>query len=90
VGGFAGAPETLLGRPSLSSEFLPAIAAAATPIAFGDFRRYVVADRIGFSIQRIDGDQQLAEKNQVGFVGRQRVGGRVVQTHAFRLQKISA
>jgi HK97 family phage major capsid protein len=90
VGGFAGAPETLLGRPSLSSEFLPAIAAAATPIVFGDFRRYVVADRVGFSIQRIDGDQQLAEKNQIGFVGRQRVGGRVVQARAFRLQKISS
>ena len=90
VGGFAAAPETLLGRPVLSSEFMPAVAANATPIAFGDFRRYVVVDRVGFTIQRIDADQQLAEKNQIGFVGRQRVGGRVVQPRAFRLQTVSA
>ena len=90
VGGFASQPETLLGRPVISSEFMPAIAGGATPIAFGDFHRYVVVDRIGFAVQRIDGDQQLAEKNQVGFVGRQRVGGRVVQPRAFRLQAISA
>lgn len=89
VGGFAATPETLLGRPVLSSEFMPAVAANATPIAFGDFRRYVVVDRIGFAIQRIDGDQQLAERNQIGFVGRQRVGGRVVQPRAFRLQAVS-
>ena len=89
IGGFAAAPETLLGRQVLSSEFMPAVAANATPIAFGDFSRYVVADRVGFSIQRIDGDQQLAEKNQIGFVGRQRVGGRVVQSRAFRFQKIA-
>ena len=89
VGGFASTPETLLGRTVLSSEFMAAIAANATPIAFGDFSRYVVADRVGFSIQRIDGDQQLAEKNQIGFVGRQRIGGRVVQPRAFRLHKIA-
>ena len=89
VGGFAATPETVLGRTVLSSEFMPAIAAAATPIAFGDFSRYIVVDRIGFAVQRIDGDQQLAEKNQIGFVGRQRVGGRVTQPRAFRLQTIS-
>ena len=90
VGGFAATPETVLGRTVLSSEFMPAIAAATTPIAFGDFSRYVVVDRVGFTVQRIDGDQQLAEKNQIGFVGRQRVGGRVTQPRAFRLQTISA
>ena len=90
VGGFAATPETVLGRTVLSSEFMPAIAAATTPIAFGDFSRYVVVDRVGFAVQRIDGDQQLAEKNQIGFVGRQRVGGRVTQPRAFRLQTISA
>ena len=90
IGGFATTPETLLGRTVLNSEFMPAIAAAATPIAFGDFHRYIVVDRVGFAVQRIDGDQQLAEKNQIGFVGRQRVGGRVVQPRAFRLQLISA
>ncbi len=90
VGGFAATPETLLGRPVVSSEFMPAVKANATPIAFGDFSRYVVVDRVGFAVQRIDGDQQLAEKNQVGFVGRQRVGGRVTQPRGFRLQKISA
>ena len=89
IGGFATQPETLLGRTVLSSEFMPALAADATPIAFGDFGRYVVVDRVGFSIQRIDADQQLAEKNQIGYVGRQRVGGRVVQPRAFRLQKIA-
>ena len=77
VGGFAAAPETLLGHRVVSSEFMPATAAGATPSPFGDFGRYIVVDRIGFAVQRIDGDQQLAEKNQIGFVGRQRVGGRV-------------
>ena len=44
---------------------------------------------LGFAVQRIDGDQQLAEKNQIGFVGRQRVGGRVVVARAFRLHNIA-
>ena len=90
VGGFATAPETLLGHSVISSEFMPAVAAAATPIVFGDFSRYIVVDRVGFAVQRIDGDQQLAEKNQIGFVGRQRVGGRVTQPRAFRLQTVGA
>ena len=47
IGGFASAPETLLGRSVVTSEFMPAIAANAKPIAFGDFSRYVVADRLG-------------------------------------------
>ena len=41
----AGTPDLLLGRPVRTSAYMPAIAASAKTIAFGDFSYYGSAER---------------------------------------------
>ena len=49
----AGAPDLLLGKPVRTSAYMPAIAADAKTIAFGDFSYYWIADRQGRSFKRL-------------------------------------
>lgn len=73
----AGQPATLLGRPVFEAVDMPAIAAEATPIVFGDFQTgYLIADRVGLNIQR--DDFTGADNGIVKIRARRRVGGRVV------------
>ena len=46
----AGAPDLLLGKPVRTSAYMPAIAADAKTVAFGDFSYYWIADRQGRSL----------------------------------------
>ena len=50
----AGAPDMILGRPVRTSAYMPAIAAGAKTIAFGDFSYYWIADRQGRSFKRLN------------------------------------
>ena len=85
----AGQPARLLGYPVREAVDMPAIAAAATPILFGDFRRgYIIADRIDMSVQRLTEIRAL--KGQTGFLARKRVGGQVVLAEAVKKLKIAA
>lgn len=72
----AGTPDTLLGRPVKTSAYMPVIAAGAKPIAFGDFSYYWIADRQGRSFKRLN--ELYAANGQVGFLGSQRVDGKLV------------
>ena len=73
----AGQPATLMGRPVIEAVDMPAIAADATPIVFGDFNQgYLIADRVGLTIQR--DDFTGADNGIVKIRARRRVGGRVV------------
>ena len=47
----AGAPDLLLGKPVRTSAYMPAIAADAKTVAFGDFSYYWIADRQGTLFQ---------------------------------------
>jgi HK97 family phage major capsid protein len=49
----AGQPDRLLGYPIYTSPYVPAAAAGALPIAFGDFSNYWIADRMGRTVQRL-------------------------------------
>ena len=49
----AGTPDMLLGRPVYTSAFMPAMAASAKSILFGDLSYYWVADRQGRSFRRL-------------------------------------
>jgi HK97 family phage major capsid protein len=85
----AGAPATLLGRPSVNPEGMPAVAADAFPIAIGDFRRgYRIRDRKGLTITRLI--ERYAEFDQTGFMVKRRTGGQVVLAEAFHLIKCEA
>ena len=86
----AGTPDTLLGRPTKTSAYMPVIAAGAKTIAFGDFSYYWIADRQGRSFKRLN--ELYAANGQVGFLGFQRVDGKLVLSEAVKVlaQKASA
>lgn len=89
VGNFGVAPRELLGFPVLRDEFMPAIAAGAYPIIFGDLRGYLILDRVGLSVQRLT-DSAYSELNLTGLLARKRVGGQVIEPWRIQVQKVSA
>ena len=84
----ANAPDTLLGRPVRTSAYMPAMAAGAKTIAFGDFSYYWVADRQGRSFKRLN--ELYAATGQVGFLGSQRVDGKLILPEAIKVLKQKA
>lgn len=78
-----GAPHTLLGRPVYTSAYMPIAAAGAKTIAFGDFKYYWIADRQGRSFKRLN--ELYAKNGQIGFLGSQRVDGRLILPEAIQV-----
>lgn len=77
----------LLGFPVVEAEDMPAKAANALGVAFGNFRRgYTIVDRIGMRMLR----DPYSNKPYVGFYTTKRVGGMVVNSEAIKLLKFSA
>ena len=81
----AGQPDTILNRPVKTSAYVPAVAAGAKTIAFGDFGYYWVADRQGRSFQRLN--ELYAATGQVGFKATQRVDGKLILAEAIKVLK---
>ena len=86
----AGTPDTILGRPVKTSVYMPAMAAGAKTIAFGDFGYYWIADRQGRSFKRLN--ELYAATGQVGFLASQRVDGKLILAEAVKVlaQKASS
>lgn len=63
--------------------YMPVIAAGAKTIAFGDFSYYWIADRQGRSFKRLN--ELYAANGQVGFLGSQRVDGKLVLSEAVKV-----
>jgi HK97 family phage major capsid protein len=83
----AGGEASLFTFPVTEAEDMPDIAAGATPIAFGDFRRgYLVVDRVGLRILR----DPYSAKPYVLFYTTKRVGGGVADFDAIKLMKVAA
>ena len=70
------------------SAFMPAVAAGAKTVAFGDFRYYWIADRQGRSFKKLS--ELYAATGQVGFLGSQRVDGRLILPEAVKVLKQKA
>lgn len=82
-----GQPATLLGKPVEIEEEMPAIAADALPIAYGDFKRgYTICDRIGTRVLR----DPFTNKPYVMFYMTKRVGGFVADSNAIKILKVAA
>ena len=79
----AGAPDLLIGKPVRTSAYMPAIAADAKSIAFGDFSYYWIADRQGRSFKRLN--ELYAATGQVGFLASQRVDGKLILPEAIKV-----
>jgi len=84
----AGQPDTILNKPVRTSSYVPAVAAAAKVIAFGDFKYYWVADRQGRSFQRLN--ELYAATGQVGFRATQRVDGKLTLAEAVKVLQMKA
>lgn len=83
----AGQPATFLGYGITEAEDMPGVAANAFPLAFGDFKEgYLIADRVGMRITR----DEITTPGFVKFYVRKRVGGKLRNTQAIKLLKISA
>ena len=81
-------PASLLDRPYVEAVDMPAIAANAFPVAFGDFRRgYIIVDRIQMAVLRDPFTQ--GSSGAVRFHARKRVGGQVVNAEAIRKLKVA-
>ncbi len=76
-----GQPGTLLGYPVIEDENVPAVAASAYSVLFGDFKRgYRLVNVIGTSMLR----DPYSAKPYVHFYTRKRVGGGVRDTRAIK------
>jgi len=79
-------PGTLLNKDVVFNEFMPDVAAGATPVVFGAFQNYVIAERVDFRLAR------LTERfwPNVALGATARVGGKTVRPRAFKKLKIAA
>ena len=84
-----GATNTILGYNYIEATDMADVAAGASPVAFGDFRRgYLIVDRVAMAVLRDPFTQ--ATSGNVRYVARRRVGGQVVLAEAIVKQTISA
>jgi HK97 family phage major capsid protein len=79
----ANTPDTILSRPVKTSAYMPEIASGAKTLAFGDFSYYWIADRQGRTFKRLG--ELFAPTGQVGFLGSQRVDGRLILGEAVKV-----
>lgn len=79
-------PDTILGKPVVTDDNMPALAANAFPLAVGDFQRgYLISDRAGVQILR----DPYTNKPYINFYNTKRVGGAVANFEAIKLLKCS-
>lgn len=82
-----GKPNQLLGYDVVEAEDMPAKAANAYGIAFGNFKRgYLIVDRIGTRVVR----DPFSNKPYIGFYVTKRTGGIVVNSEAIKVVKFAA
>lgn len=83
----ASQPATFMGYGVTEAEDMPAVAANAFPLAFGDFKEgYLIADRVGMRMTR----DEITSPGFVKYYIRKRVGGKLRNTQAIKLLKIAA
>lgn len=77
IGRPGGEPDTLLGRGITVNEDVPAMAANAKSILFGDFKKYIIRRVMDLTMFRMT-DSAFTLNGQVGFVAFQRIGGNLI------------
>jgi HK97 family phage major capsid protein len=80
---------TIKGRPVYVDHFMPDSDADEYPVLFGDLSGYIVAERVGLSVQVIT-DVSHAEQNLRVLLARRRVGGFLAEPYRVRVLKCSA
>ena len=89
-----GKPDTILGHEILTSTYMPSIEGDTTNDAgkkvllFGDFSYYWIADRTNRTMKRLN--ELYAVTDQVGFIGTQRVDGKLILPEAMKVLAMGA
>ena len=85
----AGSPDTLMGYGLSLNNYVPAPAASAKSVGFGDIREaYVIRDVQDFALLRLT--ERYADYLQVGFLGFQRSDGTLQNASAFKVLQQAA
>ncbi len=79
----AGTPDTILGRPVYTSQFVPEVATGKKTVAFGDFNFYWIGDRQGITFRRLN--EKYADTCQVGFLATKRLDGKLTLPEAIKV-----
>lgn len=89
-----GKPDTILGKPIYNSAYMPSVTGTANTdknkkvCLFGDFSYYWIADRTNRTLRRLD--ELYAVNDMVGFIGTQRVDGKLILPEAVKMLKLGA
>ena len=83
-----GEHETLMGKPVITSPYVPEIAAGKKVAMFGDFSYYWIGDRQGITFKRLN--ERYADYGQVGFLASMRVDGKLVLPEAIKVLQMKA
>jgi HK97 family phage major capsid protein len=87
VGALGTVQSALLGFPIVREQFVPAVTTDSYSVIFGDLTGYLVLDRVGLSLQRLD--ELYAETNITLLLARRRVGGQLIEPWKVKVQKTS-
>lgn len=82
-------PDLLLGYPVQINNDMPAPAANAKSIAFGDLSQYMIRDAMQVTLFRFE-DSAFLSKGQVGFLAWARMGGNLLDVNAVKQYQHSA
>lgn len=82
-------PDLLLGHPVEINNDMPAPAANAKSMVFGDMSRYMVRDAMEVTLFRFE-DSAFLKKGQIGFLAWCRAGGNLLDTNAVKAYRHSA
>ena len=80
-------PDTILGKPVYTSPYVPEIEVESTPMAFGDYSYYWIADRRDIRFRVLN--ELFAERDQIGFFATERIDGKLILPEAVKLLKIA-
>lgn len=89
IGGRASTPDMLMGYPVYINNDMPAPAANAKSIAFGNFHRYMIRDALDVTIFRFE-DSAYIKLGQIGFLAWARTGGNLLDVNSVKLYQHSA
>lgn len=78
----AGAPDMLLGKELYATPKMAELATGNSPLAFGDFKQYYIADRSQMTLQRLL--ELYAGNGQVGFRAYKRTDGNLIVPDAIK------
>lgn len=84
----AGKPDTILGKPIVTSSAMPELKAGNKVLLFGDFSYYWIADRGKRSLSRLN--ELFAAQDKVGFWMTQRLDGRLVLKEAVKALRMQS